>query len=149
MDTIPHRLAPALSRPPGDGWLERGYEQRSSSPRVPRQGSPPPSLRLYTASSSKRRSKGLSRIRRKPYVRFLEGWASVMGSGHSGLERQDFRREEVHPDQDVAVRADKVFPRNGLLALRSGRKAMATKNVAHRLIGQPITQICQGTDDPI
>src|SRR6516164_2976141 len=37
---------PALSRPPGDGWLERGYEQRSSSPRVPRQGSPPTSLRL-------------------------------------------------------------------------------------------------------
>src|SRR6516165_11707418 len=94
MDTIPHRLAPALSRPPGDGWLERGYEQRSSSPRVPRQGSPPPSLRLYTASSSKRRSKGLSRIRRKPYVRFLEGWATVMGSGHSGSSRKHFHREE-------------------------------------------------------
>src|SRR6516165_11757851 len=103
MDTIPHRLAPALSRPPGDGWLERGYEQRSSSPRVPRQGSPPPSLRLYTASSSKRRSKGLSRIRRKPYVRFLEGWAPVMGSGHSGFQGKDVHGEEIHPHQNFHV----------------------------------------------
>ena len=37
---------PALSRPPGDGRLERGCEPRSSSPRVPRQGSSPPSFRL-------------------------------------------------------------------------------------------------------
>ena len=26
-----------------------------------------------------------------------------MGPGHSGLERQYFRREEVHPDQNVPV----------------------------------------------
>jgi len=33
----------------------------------------------------------------------------------------------------------KSLHENGLLALRSGRKAMATKKVAHRLIRQPIT----------
>ena len=58
--------------------------------------------------------------------------------GQQPLQGQDFRREEVHSDQDVPVCADKVFPRNGLLALRSGRKAMATEDVAHRLIGQPM-----------
>src|SRR5215468_1737005 len=54
--------------------------------------------------------------------------------GQQSLERQDFRREEIHPDQNVPVRADKVFPRNGLLTLRRWRNAMATEDVAHRLI---------------
>src|SRR5215471_19106218 len=54
--------------------------------------------------------------------------------GQQSLERQYFRREEIHPNQNVPVRADKVFPRNGLLTLRRRRNAMATKNVAHRLI---------------
>src|SRR5436853_7923533 len=49
--------------------------------------------------------------------------------GQQPFERQDFRREEVHPDQHVPVLADRVFPRNGLIALRSRRKSMATKIV--------------------
>ena len=56
--------------------------------------------------------------------------------GQQPFARQDFRREEVHPDQNVPVRADKVLPGDRLLALRSGRKAMATEDVAHRLIGR-------------
>jgi RNA-directed DNA polymerase len=41
----PHWMESLLLHPPGDGWLKRSYEQRPSSPRVPRQGSSPPSLR--------------------------------------------------------------------------------------------------------
>jgi len=54
--------------------------------------------------------------------------------GRQPLERQDFRREEVHAHQNVPVCADKVLPGDRLLSLRRWRNAVATENVAHRLI---------------
>ena len=44
-------------------------------------------------------------------------------------------REKVHPHQNVPVRADKVLPGDRLFSLRRWTNAVATEDVAHRLIG--------------
>ena len=45
--------------------------------------------------------------------------------------------------------SDKILPRSRLASLGSWRNAVAAQNVSHRLIGQAVTQIGQGSDDAI
>ena len=48
--------------------------------------------------------------------------------------RQHFHGEEVGPSENVHVGANKAFPRCLPYSLRCGRDAVATEDVAHRLI---------------
>src|SRR5207249_2228044 len=57
--------------------------------------------------------------------------------------------EEVGRHEDVHVRADKLLPRRGRLALGSRRYAMALEDVAHGLVTDRIAQVRQGADDAV
>src|SRR6516164_7953244 len=59
-------------------------------------------------------------------------------------ERKHFQREEVGRHQYRHGSTDKVFPTRCLLPLRSRWNIMATENVAHRLIREPVTQVGHG-----
>jgi len=44
---------------------------------------------------------------------------------------------------------DKILPRSRLASLGGRSNAVAAQNVSHRLIGQAVTQIGQGSDDAV
>src|SRR3989475_4849280 len=69
--------------------------------------------------------------------------------GHEPAQGPDLSGEEVRRHEDVHVRADKLLPRRGRLALRGRRDAMALEDVAHRLRTDRHAQIGEGADDPV
>jgi hypothetical protein len=53
-------------------------------------------------------------------------------------EPHDFHREEISPEQNCPVCADKVFPGDSLLSVRRRRNAMTMKDITYGLIGQRV-----------
>src|SRR5260370_41095883 len=68
-----HRLAHTLLRSARVGRIYECRQPCSASSRVPRQGSPPTSIRIETASPLKRRSEGLRRMSTKVSRPVLRG----------------------------------------------------------------------------
>src|SRR6266487_4053481 len=69
--------------------------------------------------------------------------------GYESPQRPDFSSEEVSRHEDVHVCADELLPRRGRLAFWRWRDTMALENVPYRLVTDRVTQIGQGTDDPV
>src|SRR6266581_256461 len=69
--------------------------------------------------------------------------------GDESPQRPDFSREEVSRHEDVHVRADELLPRRGRLAFWRWWDTMALENVPSRLVTDRVTQMGQGTDDPV
>src|SRR5271169_4655337 len=69
--------------------------------------------------------------------------------GNQPAQRKHFHGEEVGGHQYRHVSTDKVFPTRRLLPLGSRWNIMAAKNIAHRLIREPQTQVGHGAHDPV
>jgi hypothetical protein len=61
--------------------------------------------------------------------------------GHEPAQGPGLSGEEVRRHEDVHVRADKLLPRRGGLALWRWRDAMALEDVAHRLVADREAQV--------
>ena len=59
------------------------------------------------------------------------------------------RGEEICGDEDSHMRAEKLRPRGGRLALGSWRDAMALQDIAHRLVTDGVPEVGEGPHDPI
>jgi hypothetical protein len=87
-----HGLAPSPLRPSCEGWFEERGQPRSTSSRVPRQGSPSAPFRIEAASPSKRRSQGLSRMSTKVSRPVLRGPGPSNGAWLLGSEYTNARK---------------------------------------------------------
>src|SRR5229473_7244959 len=68
---------------------------------------------------------------------------------HEPTQRPDLGGKEVGRHEDVHVRADKLFPRRGGLALWRWRNAMTLEDVAHGLVADRIAQVGQSSHDAV
>jgi hypothetical protein len=62
---------------------------------------------------------------------------------------QDLLVREIGRHEDVHVHADELFPRDGGLALRRRRDALALDNVPHSLVAEGVSEIGQGAHNTI
>jgi hypothetical protein len=69
--------------------------------------------------------------------------------GHQSSQRDDLDRKEVGAGHHRKVSANEFCPRRRALALRRWRHAMATQNIADRLIRNLVAQIRQSSSDRV
>jgi len=69
--------------------------------------------------------------------------------GHQPVQRQHFRGEKIGSGQQRQVGANEGRPRGRALALRCRRQSVPLKDVADRLIADPVPQIDQRPSDPV
>src|SRR6266702_5019104 len=81
-----------VKRPSCEGWFEESGQPRSTSSRVPRQGSPSAPFRIEAASPSTRRSQGLSRMSTKVSRPVLRGPGPSNGAWLLGSEYTNARK---------------------------------------------------------
>src|SRR5262245_47538865 len=69
--------------------------------------------------------------------------------GHQSAPCEHFYSKEVGSCQDIHVRRQKILPSGDLAALRGRSDTVPSKDVLHRLVRQPMTQVGKSTNNVV